>query len=162
MEYLEFERILSAKRMQRYKYTHIPNWLQKWNSVYGNICILFQTPCIGNRHQLYRQWIPENSDFILLDGNRFSFNVVWARSCAECLFQNQRLKIRRICILLPILNAKIRIRCLNIRYRIKFSSSPASKPNAALAKAVRSLSYLAFGAVHQAVRASGASARRQA
>ncbi len=52
MEYLEFERILSAKRMQRYKdaangddwidkaYTHIPNWLQKWNSVYGNICIL--------------------------------------------------------------------------------------------------------------------------
>lgn len=53
MEYLE--RILSAKRMQRYKYTHIPNRLQKWNSVYGNICILFQTPCIGNRHQLYRQ-----------------------------------------------------------------------------------------------------------
>ena len=53
MEYLE--RILSAKRMQRYKYTHIPNRLQKWNSVYGNICILFQTTCIGNRHQLYRQ-----------------------------------------------------------------------------------------------------------
>ena len=109
--------------MQRYKYTHIPNWLQKWNSVYGNICILFQTPCIGNRHQLYRQWIPENSDFILLDGNRFSFNVVWARSCAECLFQNQRLKIRRICILLPILNAKVRIRCLNIRYTIWFFHS---------------------------------------
>ena len=35
---------------------------------------LFQTSYIGNRYKLHRQWILKNSDIILLDGNRFTFN----------------------------------------------------------------------------------------
>ena len=82
----------------QYNNAYIFNELDKVNSLRNRIahhepiCFRFQASCIRNRHKLHRQWIPENSDFIFVDGYWFTFNALWAWPCAKCLCQDKQFK----------------------------------------------------------------------